>query len=161
MRGLRITSAFLLCVGFVSLSMAQQRQTVANTVTSLKLTLSARKVIWTSKEPVVIQATVTNSASETLTLPATKYEWSVRREDNRPVLDTPTGALWRKHLHDAQTIVVTGPLDAGKSLTTEETVADLFTMDEPGVYLVSVRQEVSAENETQYLSSNILRITIQ
>lgn len=75
--------------------------------------------------------------------------------------DTPEG-LRRKEVHRyPQTIVVSPLVAAGTSLTSEETISNLYVMNKPGVYFVSVEEAVADEEGTDYIKSNTLRITIR
>jgi hypothetical protein len=154
-------SVLVLCLGCVSLVSPQEKHGREFTLGAIKTKLSADKSVFLHGGPVTVKVTVTNTAKEALYLPTTPYAWSILREDGNPVKLTPEGLERKKSHHSLTTMIVSVQLDAGKSITTEENIADLYFMDSPGIYLVSVQQEVRDESGTGYIGSNTLRITIK
>jgi hypothetical protein len=128
---------------------------------AIQTKLSVDKSVFLQGDPVTVKVNVTNTAKEALYLPTASYDWSVLREDGNLVKDTPEGLARKKSRGSLKTVNVSVQLDAGKSITTEENIGDLYLMDSPGIYLVSLQQEVSDESGTGYIGSNTLRITIK
>ena len=129
-------------------------------VNALKLELSTEKLNFVPNEPVIIKYAYTNTSKVALDLPTEPFVWTVRREDGKPVVETPEGRR-RKAPRGADTVVVSPAVGAGASLTHEETLSGLYVMNEPGAYFIRVEVAVPDGKGTAFIKSNMLRITIK
>jgi hypothetical protein len=150
--------ALLLCLGCTSLVSAQrvEREFVVNAV---KIKLSTDRPIVPINDPVIIKFTITNTSKVELPI-AGDFDWIVRREDGKPVADSPEGVRRKEARRAARSMNVPLGLEAGASSNQEETLSKLYVMSEPGVYLVSLWIEVTDEIKTDFMKSNTLPITI-
>jgi hypothetical protein len=156
------TCALLFCMACLSFGLGQNKKhDRAFMINAFTMKLSADKVTFTAGEPVTVKVTMTNTTKETLYMPNTQWEWSVLREDGKPVADTPEGLKIKAARGASTTMNVSIPLAAGASYPVEGNLAELYVMTEPGAYLVSVQQKVRDESGSDYIRSNTIRITIQ
>lgn len=144
----------LLCLGCSSLVSAQrvERESI------IKIKLSTDQQTQTIGNPIIIKYTVKNTSK--LGIPILPFDWIVRREDGKPVADTPEGTRRKEAKTAALSMRILQVLSAGASAWGEETVSKLYVMDEPGVYFVSAEM-VTDDIKTEFAKSNALRITIK
>ncbi|HZD75944.1 MAG TPA: hypothetical protein VE218_02995, partial [Acidobacteriaceae bacterium] len=117
----------------MSFAIAQQEHDRKFIVNAFTIKLAAQTLTVPVGDPVVVTVTITNTYKESLYLPSEPLVWLVRLEDGKWAADTAEGLRRKEARHFPQTIVVTPLVKAGGSITTEETVSNLYEMTEPGV----------------------------
>ena len=162
MRSLKSLCALICLWCFVSVSAQtvtiHDRTFIAN---AFRISIYADKLILKTSDPVVIKITITNTSKEALSEPPEPLVWSVRREDGKIPSDTPEGKQRKDSHRYPQTIVVERILSAGQTLASEEIISNLYAINEPGAYDVTVEEAVGDLKGTAYIKSNTLRITIR
>jgi hypothetical protein len=160
MRVHTVLCALFFSLGCISLSAAQEEINRTFIVNALKLTLSVDELALTANAPVIIKATYTNTSKVELDLPTEPLVWKVRREDGKPVTETEQGKR-RKGPRSAQTIVVSRVIAPGDTLAGEETISNLYHMEEPGVYFLNALAVIYDSEGQDYIKSNTIRIMIK
>jgi hypothetical protein len=163
MRILRFAAALLICLLCNAFASAQQPLDRAFVVDALKLALSVDKQQGSSGDPIVIQYTYTNSSKQELSLPDEPLVWNVQREDGNQVLDSPEGQKRKEaRAHRSpQTLSVSPAIGPGANLSYKEVISNLFVMNDPGAYLISVRVAISDGKGTDFIKSNTIRIEVR
>jgi hypothetical protein len=148
----------LLCLGCSSLAFAQrvEREFIVN---AIKIKLATDQPVVSIGDQVIVKFTFTNTSN--VELPITRWDWMVSRENGKPVTHAPEGMRRMEARRAAQSVNVPLYLGPGASNSQEETLSKLYVMNEPGVYLVSLRIEVTDKAKTDFIKSNTLRITVQ
>ena len=159
MRTQTAMGALLLCLGCASFVPAQRVEREFM-VSAIKIKLSTDQPTLHINDPVIVKFTVKNTSKVDLPI-AGAFNWIVRREDGKPVTDTPEGVRREKAKRAAQSMNVPLGLAPGASSNQEETLSKLYVMTEPGAYLVSLWIGVTDGVKTDFMKSNTLRITIE
>ena len=145
-------------MSFASAQIEHDRQYLVHALT---INLSTDKSVLALSDPVIVKITTTNNSKDALDLPSGPASWSIRRADGKTVPDSPEGRKRNDARRTPQTVVVTQLLEPGASVTGEETISNLYQMNNAGVYLVTLELPVSDGRDTDFIKSNTLRITIR